>query len=217
MTEKLIAKAIEEIEQQNFAVTKQYFSIHSIPYENGKPKVARVDTDRKDDVAIVYFPVEEEDFFIAVYLKTKPQIEVQFVGSEAGNAVYLRVISDTLTLDEIKAITKLEPARGWNKGDRKPTPHGHYTFSAFFLEPDPVRADEVEDKIAKLLDLLEQDREGITKMARQAKAMIQVHWHSHNGNGMLGGLYLDKEMINRMAALELEIDFDVYTGGNPFE
>lgn len=44
----------------------------------------------------------------------------------------------------------------------------------------------------------------------------QVASSFHNGNTMLGGHHLDKDIIKRMAALNLEIDFDLYADGNKF-
>ena len=41
-------------------------------------------------------------------------------------------------------------------------------------------------------------------------AYIQVATVFHNGNTMLGGHHPDKDIIKRLAALNLELDFDLY-------
>jgi hypothetical protein len=49
-------------------VMEQFLEIHKVVYVNNKPKIARVDRD-KENIAIVYFNVEDEKFFLAVYWK----------------------------------------------------------------------------------------------------------------------------------------------------
>ena len=39
----------------------------------------------------------------------------------------------------------------------------------------------------------------------------------HNGNSMLGGPNISKESVKRMAALNLEIDFDLYVSGKTYK
>jgi len=38
-----------------------------------------------------------------------------------------------------------------------------------------------------------------------------------NGNTMLGGVYLNQPIIQRLTALNLSIDFDLYAEGNFFK
>lgn len=215
MKDKIIKKAIEEIEQRNFGVTKQFLDIHSVVYENGKPKIAKIDTE--DEAVIVYFPIENESFFFTVYLNTKPDIKVCWTNSEAGSGVYFRATSDTLTLNELKSMTNLSPTTGWSIGDWRLNKKSQYNFSSFAFEPTHERAGKLEKKISELLDKIEQDVEGVKRLAENANALIQVHWYCHNGNGMLGGIAIDKATIQRIANLGLEIDFDLYTGGLPFK
>lgn len=83
MTDTLIIqKAIEEIETKTFGVTEQLLDIHQVVYENDQPRVARVDTEKEDGSAIVYFPVKDEKFYLVIYLDTKPQVSVRSIGTE---------------------------------------------------------------------------------------------------------------------------------------
>ena len=105
----IIEKAIEEIESKSSGVAEQFLEVHRIVYEDSKPKIARVDTDKKDK-AVVYFNVEGEKFFLAVYVDIKPNIEVSGITIEPYHSVYLRASSDKFTLKELALLTKLKPS-----------------------------------------------------------------------------------------------------------
>jgi hypothetical protein len=213
----IIEKAIEEIETKTLGVTQQFLKIHKIVYSDNKPKIARVDTDKKDE-AIVYFNVEDEKFFFAVYIDTKSKISVRWTNTEAYHSVYFSASSDTLSLIELTHLTKLTSTRGRNKGDRKRPDTGTeilWKKSTIDFEPNP-EADEFEDKLTKLLAFLEQDKEGVEKLVNNADGYIQVYSSFHNGNTLIGGHYIDKDQIKRMSQLSLEIDFDNSADGNFF-
>ena len=218
MTDTLIIeKAIEEIETRTFGVTEQFLEIHKIVYVDNKPKVARIDTNGKD-VAIVYFNVENEKFFLAIYMDLAPTVSVREIHTEPYHSVYFRASSDQLSLTELSELTKLTSTGGRNKGDKKRTDNGTgilWKESTIFFEPNP-EADEFEDKLTKLLDYLEQDKDGIEKLINNAGGYIQVYSSFHNGNTMIGGHHIHKDHIKRMSNLNLEIDFDISADGNFF-
>lgn len=212
----IIEKAIEEIQSKRLGTTEQLLEIHELVYVDNKPQVLRVDTEYDDGTAIVYFPIKDEKFYLAVWLDTKPEISVRHVGTENYNAVYLKIISDNLTFQELSSLTKLKPTGGWDKGDRRKPGKSFYNFSALYFEPNP-EPDEFEDKLKKLLDFLETHKEEIIKLTEKADIQIQVATTFHNGNTMLGGYHLDKAIIKRLAALNLELDFDLYAEGKFFK
>lgn len=188
--------------------------IHEVVYENGKPKVARVDTEKEDGKAIVYFPVKDEKFYLAVYLDTTPQISVRHVGTEYYNSVYLGVSSKTFSMQELSEMTKLKVTQGHSKGDKRGGTYWKYSKVCFEPNPEP---DEFEDKLKKLLDILEKDKDGVKQLADKADAWIQVAQEFHIGNTMIGGSLIDKEIIKRIAKLNLSIDFDLSVGGNLYK
>lgn len=215
MTDTLIIqKATEELSAKTFGVTEQFLKIHEVVYENDKPKIARVDTDKEDGTAIVYFPVKDEKFYLAVYLDTIPQISVRHVGTEYSNSVYLGVSSKTFSLEELTAMTKLKATHGHSKGDKRGGTY--WKFSKVCFEPNP-EPDEFEDKLKKLLDFLETDKEGIKQLVEKADAWIEIAQEFHIGNTMLGGSFIDTESIKRIANLNLSIDFDLSVGGNLYK
>lgn len=217
MTDTLIIeKAINEILLKECGTTEQLLEIHEVVYENDKPKVLRVDRESKDGSAIVYFPIKDEKFYLAVWLDTDPQVLVRGVGTEYYNSVYLKVTSDHLSFQELSSLTKLQPTKGWNKGDTRKFGNSFYNFTALHFEPNP-EPDEFEDKLRKLLDFLDQDKEGFTKLVEKADVQIQVATIFHNGNKMLGGHHLDKLIIKRLGSYNLEIDFDLYAEGKLYK
>jgi hypothetical protein len=122
-------------------------------------------------------------------------------------------------LEELAGLTKLTYIRGRNKGDKKSSdgrigiPLRHSTID---FEPNP-EADEFEDKLTKLLDYLEQDKEGVETLVSKADyCCIHVYSSFHNGNTLIGGHHIERDQIRRMSNLNLEIDFDISADGKFF-
>lgn len=212
----IIEMAIEEVEAQTLGATEQFLNVHKVAYADNKPRIARVDTDKEDE-AIVYFHVEDQKFYFAVYVDLKPEISVRWTDTEPYHSVYFRASSDNLTLKDLAQMTTLTSTRGRNKGDRRNPDGGTVVWnrSTIDFEPNP-EADEFEDKLTKLLDYLEQDMAGVKNLVNAAGGYIQVYSSFHNGNTLLGGHYITKEHIKRMSRLKLEIDFDISADGNLF-
>ena len=215
----IIEKAIEEVETKTFGVTEQLLEIHQVAYADNTPIIARIDREKDDGTAIVYFPIKDEKFYLAVYLDSHPQVSVRFVGTEPNNCVYFRAFSDKFSFDELSKMTQLKPTGGRNKGDKKRPTGGTgvlWKESTIFYEPNP-EPDEFEDKLKKLLDYLETDKDGVAMLVDRAEGHIQVAIEFHNGNTMLGGLHINKESLKRITDLNLEINFDFYAGGKFFK
>ena len=86
-----------------------------------------------------------------------------------------------------------------------------YSLIRFLRDSGPGAFDR---KMSSLLNYLEQDIEGVKRLADIGKGHIQVAIIFHNGNTMLGGPTLEKNAIHRISALGLSIDFDLYAAGN---
>lgn len=212
--DRIIACAIEEVENANFAATQQFLEVYQIVRDNGVPVVSRVDTETDDDNATVYFPVQGEKFYFAVYLDTEPEISVRWTDTEDAYSVYFAIVSETLDSPMISAMTNLKPTKSWSKGDK--SANGFQNFTKVIFEPNP-EADEFDDKIEKLLDYLLTDKENIKRLVDNYGGYIQVSAMFHNGNTALGGVHLNKDIIRKLADLNLSIDFDLYAEGNLFK
>jgi len=216
MTDEQVMAIIEnEFKQKTLGVTEQYLEIHSPIYADNKIKVDRIDRESEDDLVIAYLPVLGERFYFAVYIDVKTN-KVIGLDTEASHWVYFRATSKSLTADELKEMTILPPTEIWNKGDFKKNGKSNYTFSNFAIQPNP-EPDTFEDKLKKLLDHLEQDKDGIKRLVNNANGYIQVAMNIHNANGMIGGPNIDTIDIRRMNELGLSINFDLYVGGNKFK
>jgi len=215
----IIQRATEELEARTFGMTEQFLEIHEVVHADGAPTVARVDTEKTDGTAIVYFPIVDQKFYLAIYLDTVPNVSVRWVGTEPYHSVYFRASSDKLSLQELAGLTKLTSTRGRNKGDSK-NPNSRadirWKQSTIDFEPHP-EADEFEDKLTKLLRFLEQDEEGVGNLVNKANGYIQVYSSFHNGNTMIGGHHIELDHIKRMSKLNIEIDFDISADGNFFK
>ncbi len=214
MLDEVSKIAISEIDQMNFGITQQILAVNELVYENGHPKIEKVELDAQNKSAMVHFPIKDECIFFTVFLETEPAIKVVWTNTTDGSRVIFRVTSDTMALNEISSFIKIHPTRSWNIGDPHPNGKTNHTFSLFDFEPIPDLTGKIESKINTLLDLLEKDTEGIRKLSVLANSYIQIHWHGYNGNGMLGGFQLDQATITRLANLQLAIDLDLYADGN---
>lgn len=216
MTDQQAIELIErELKDKTLGVTEQYLDIHSPIYVGNKVKVDRIDRDRKDGLIIAYLPVLNEKFYFAVYIN-KNTNEITDFGTEAFYRVYFMATSETLSAETLKALTHLTPTEFWNKGDLSKSKKSNHTFSNLTILPNP-EPDKFEDKLKKLLDFLEQDKNGIKQLVEKADGYIQVAMNIHNGNGMIGGHTIDTDDIRRMNELGLSINFDLYVGGNNFK
>lgn len=216
MTNQQVIELIEkEFKQNTLGVTEQYLRIHSPIYIDTTLRVDRIDHTREDEMIVAYLPVSKEKFYFAVYIDKKKN-EITGMGTEGCYKVYFRAISDTIALDEIKAMTLLAPTESWNKGDLRQNAISNHSFSSFEIFPNP-EPDDFENKLKKLLDLLEQDIEGIKQLADKTESSIQVAMYIHNANGMIGGHTIDSNDIRRMNDLKLSIKFDLYVSGKSIE
>ncbi len=213
-TDIITRKAIEEIQNPAFGVTQQFLEVHNIKLRDGVPVINRVYLEDEALGSVVYFEVEGERFYFAVYLDVEPEVRVRHTNTADSFHVYLSAGFNELHSDEIIAMTSLKATRYWNKGD-KTTTGGKKTFTKVMFEPNR-EADDFNDKLRKLLDYLEQDVTGVKRLVTEANGYIQVAAKFHNGNTMLGGFYLDTNTMQRLTALGLGVDFDLYAEGNFF-
>ena len=210
MKNKLIIKAISEIENPNFKTTEQYLEVFDIEMENGKPKVELVDFKSFDETNVVYFSVRNEPFFLSVYFSKKGN-EITNISTENGNQVYLTVTSENLTFKQLEELTKLNGLSGWSKNDDRKIGKGKYTFSRLSFEPIKNRAFDLETKLKLLLTELEKDEEGIKKLTESAYAGISIHQQQYiSGNKSIN---FDNETIKRLSKLNLGIEIDQYVFG----
>ncbi|MCA8829058.1 DUF4279 domain-containing protein [Hymenobacter pini] len=196
------------------AVTQQYLDIHQVVFEGGTPVLARVTSPDAEGICCAYLPIQDEKFFLAIYINTKSGL-VCGIHTESWHRVSLRATSETMSAREMAALTALPATTQWSKGQARSCGHGFYSFSALHFTPNP-EPDTFEHKLEKLLDFLEQDVTGIQQLLQCTNCGIDVTMDMHNGTGMLGGPFLSAHTIQRVARLGLDIEFDLFVSGKPF-
>lgn len=214
--EQVSIKVRQEINDKTWGVTEQFLQVHDLVLVDGQPKIDRIDADKSDGTVIAYLPVKDEPFFMAFYFDNKVDLKIRAIGTESKNQVYFRVTSDKLSFSDLASMTTIKASDGWSKGETRKFGNGTYRFSSFGVEPNP-EPDEFEDKLTKLLDILETDNKGIRELADKANAGISVAMTFHDGNGMFGGPHLERQVIKRLSDLNLSVDFDLYADGNSFK
>ncbi|WP_285055301.1 DUF4279 domain-containing protein [Pedobacter ginsengisoli] len=205
----------EELKSRTLGVTEQYFEILDVYYDDGVPRIARIDREGTGDVVVVYLPVADEWFYLAVYIDAVEQ-KIFNIGTESRNKVVFRATSETYSMDDLLGKTSLPVLTKWNKGELKSNRKSVNKFSCIEIEPN-VEPDSAEDKLTKLFKLLAQDKTGIADLVTNADGYIQVIMDFHGGNQLLGGLSLSKEHIQKMSELNVGIEVDVASWGEPFK
>jgi len=216
MTDKEIEELISsELALKTLGVTEQYLEILELVYENDTPKISRIDREDKDGLIIVYLPVKNEYFYLAIYINPREK-QIQNVSTESRNKIVLRVDSEITSLEYLQSLTLIRANKVWKKGEFWPNNRRIYKSSGFEIEPNP-EPDEFEDKLEKLLVYLSNYKEDIITLKENADVWIQVTMDFHNGNQLLGNVFLGSKNLQGLNDLNLEVSFDFAAWGNGFK
>jgi Domain of unknown function (DUF4279) len=213
----IIELAVDELKNKRIGFTAQFLEVHELVYENNKPVIVKIADNKKDGTATIYFKVVKAKFYFVLYFNIES--EIQLLGSDTHPyfSIALKADSTTLSLNELAALSKLKYSIGKNKGDKKVQGSSdEWRESRIIYEPflDP---DDFENKLENLLNYLETDKEGVIKLADNARGHIGIAIEYYIGNTMLGGPTVKKDLMNRISNLNLDIDFDLYVSGIPFK
>jgi len=204
--------AVKELHNPTFDLTKQYLAVMEIEQENGIPKVARIDEKQSVSHVIIYFYIKNESFFIVINITKKNSIEVDWIWIQSGHRVYLTATSKKLTYEELSSNLSLVPLSGWSKEEIRPQNKEKYKFSRVSYEPNKNEAYGLEEKLIELLIELEKDADAVRSLTKLADSSILICKHQYISAN--AGIYLNKDIISRLANLNLEIDIDTYICGN---
>lgn len=210
--QSFIARAIEEIQQQNFGTTQQFLEVHEVTSNNAGSLI----TDKQEDAVVVYFPVKGQAFYFAVYFAATAPFEIRGTHPEPSYSVFLQASSEDLSFEQLAAMTTLEFVTGWNKGEPRRSGKAYHSVSALRIELQ-LGPGELESRLHALLDHLAGDEEGIRKLRAAAQTRLQVIAVFHNGNTMLGGFSFSPSLLGKLNALGIEIDFDLHATGHFFK
>lgn len=203
--------AIHEVLNPTFELTKQYLQAIELCYSNKLPQIDDVELDREANTAAVYFPIKNESFYYVIYIEN---LEVSWVNISAGNSVYLFACSEVLSTKELVNYLAFEPTEIWSK-DEKTNFGATRKHSGFIYDPIAKRTGEVEDKLNRLLDSLLPYKEKISQLSNIASVEIQVAYYGYKDE--MWGFHFDKKSIGKLSELGIDIDIDLYAGGNSLE
>jgi len=210
-----VSKAIQELIEPTFEVTKQYLQVMEVELENDSPRVARIDLDHKSESIAVYFYIKEERFYIVVNLTKGENPEVEWVWMESGHRVYLTATSESLEYEELSSYLPYDQLTGWSKGDLQKNGKRAYKFTKVSYEPNANEAYGLEEKLLELLMDIEQSSSAIHKLVEKSDAWISICRHQYISAN--AGIHLDLEILSRLSSLNLELDVDTYITGNEIE
>ena len=205
----IVAIAATEALNPTIGTTQQFLEVHSVAFENGVPKVAGISIAADQQLATVYFAVADQKFCLAVSVSLVT-LTVEYGWVEDYHRITFHATSESLDVRQLLALTSLTPAHIQKKGDARG--NRKWPYRAIEFEPNPEPG-PFEDKLEKLLSFLEQDPTGARALVDQAEGYVRVISEFYNGNTSLGGIHLNKAVVRRLAALNLEIDFDLNAVG----
>jgi hypothetical protein len=207
--------AIQEVLSPSLTLTRQYLAVNKIMFKDSVPSIEDIILKPEENQAWVYFPVEGETYYFLVALALEPHPVVNWVGTSPGNRVYFAATSQERNLEELLALARMEPTRTWKKGKKNGKLPRHNGFEICCYEKNTGK---VEDKLHILLDVLLPHQAGISRLLQVANIGINIAYYGYKEE--MWGIYLDKEIAERLAELQLSVDIDLYAGGpdlEPFE
>lgn len=208
-----IENAVKEINSPEFANTKQILEVNEVETENGKYKVENIiELESRVDV---FFNIKGEKYFLCVSLD-KQNGKVVFSSVRNSNYCYLYATSETKSLEELASYTKIKYTKGHSKGDviERANAQKIEKVSSIYFELLDSECYETEEAIEKLLDKLSEDKQGIKELIKNSSAVIEICKNQYVSAN--AGMFLSKELLQRLSEFEIGIDIDTYICGKKF-
>lgn len=194
--------AINTVQQKHQDNITRILDTETLVIEEDIPRIARVDRDEPDGSVIVYFSLENRSYFLMVKLDPLPAPTVRNTSIAPGTQCHLVSFSTTHHLSTLLAATHITPTQQWDFDS------GGGSSGLYITPPMPL-ANSIDNNISLLLNVLEQDAEGIRQLASQAKTFIQVY-----GYGPVKpspSFQFQTTTIERIAALHLAVNLEIYS------
>ncbi len=195
-----ITLALNEVEQKSQASTARILATEVLVFQDGEPQIARVDRDEADGSVLIYFALENHSYFLMVQVDALPEPNIRGVSIAAGTQCHLVSFSTSHPLNTLLTATSVTPTQQWDLDAGGGS-------SGLYIEPAMPLADSLDDNIALLLTVLEQDIAGICQLSSLANTFIQAYWYGPARQ--LPPIRLKPKTLQRMAALNLAIAFDL--------
>jgi hypothetical protein len=207
--------ARREVLSPTLATTREVLAVHSPVLVDDQPLIARSDLTRDTEALYFYFRLVGEPYYLVVVVsRAGDELTVASACIEAAVRVFLLVRSEDLTPDEITKRLGLDPTAAYPKGDRLHPELAPLAHTMWRYEPHHTLPEEVGRKLDLLLDLLEDAAPRIAALAQEADVQISI---SYEGcKEWLGCWNAPQETLQRLAALGVDLHFDLYASGPDF-
>ena len=213
--ERAIQVAIAEIRTPTRGVTQQFLLVHRVSMNGDQLDVARVDTSAEPGAFFVYFSVVDEPYYFVVVIRPiHNQITVSDSYVEAWVRTYLAIYSPLLTADDITQRLKLKPTATRTKGERiRPRVQRVYKEHRWYFHPQEYVPDDLEHKLAYLLDQVEPATREIVQLVDEYQCQVCIHIAYHGYKDQMWGWHADQPTIHRISTLGASVDLDLYASG----
>ena len=129
---------------------------------------------------------------------------------------WLRIMSDDFDLEEVTCLVKAAPTKTQKKGDlRSVAKQRHYKKTGWWISSEGiVSSKDSRDHIDFVLSKLTDADDGFRLLhSRGYLVDLCIRWDSLSGHG---GPTLSPIQMSRLAALDIEVWFDIYFHGDDF-
>ncbi|WP_299458170.1 DUF4279 domain-containing protein [uncultured Microscilla sp.] len=216
--EQSVAKGARiEASKKFLSSTRKCLTQLEVIQENQVPKISHLTFDDDEQLFKVFFPIKDHHLYLVICIDSVSCSRPKWSYIQQGNGVLFAAASDTLTFEELQAMTSIKATEGWSKGQLKKNSSNQnevHRYSSFTFEPIREGFVYMTEKLTTLLDMLEADIEGVRRLAEVANAGIQVYTYDFAEYGNLPGVHLSKEVIRKLGNMHLDIDFEMYVNGN---
>lgn len=209
--------ALQEVREQEWLSTQQFFRVHTLQTENGIP-VTTVCHRPNLEGFDVYFHLEDEPYFLVIPVSLeKNELKLFYCRAEAKSKVYLGITSKTVPAAQITAQIGLAPTESWEMGTPMRMTRGrtNYKFNGWFFDPSGDAPGEFEQKLKTLLDLTEPHAAAIRSLSESGECSVWVRVPYSGYQEQMWGLGIDPPDLQRLAALGAGLDIDLYVSGPP--
>lgn len=200
--------AQQEILTPTLKLTKQFLAVNHVVFTESVPYIEDIILDTQENLAQVYFPIEEEQYYLVISITLEPQANVSMVAMVPGNRVYFAAKSEVHSLEELLALTSIKPTKMWRKGEKRGNLPKH---SGFEVRPFEKETGDVEEKLKVLLSILFPFQSDLRALSMKASIGIYIAYYGYQKQ--MWGIYLDEKTIRKLAELNLSVDFDIYASG----
>lgn len=216
--DEVIRLARDEVKNRIFAHSQQLLAVQEVATdEAGEPEIAYIDEEMGTGSYRVYFPIKGEPYFFVVLVRRDEAngLSVAWTYMEAKVRTYLLIGSKTVTSEEITAHVAITPTKIGQMGEpiSKRIPARRYGGHKWYFEPQAGIPGTVEHKLKVLLDAVRPAASRIAELKPECMVRVVIVYEGWGGDWQFGGIYIDEDSVQSLAALGADIDIDLYAFG----